>query len=262
MASCDIESHILDTATYSLIGHPSGITFLPAVKQLLREKDLAFRCDEPTEALGNCFPYAIMQQLHRPEIQATLFHDMRMLSENYDNLRKSVVGFVKNINPTSEYFYLIDVSRTEYALTRDAMNTLEGAMNFPEWDKQLKNMSQNGKWFNDQFMQFTAWYLKRDIICYTNNASIKFCASSSDRTGSFRENVACNCSALPLYIANIRNTHFQSLIPIETRNENVQKNNQEPKNFQCDFCTKSYVQKKTLSLFLQHYSCFHYLYSY
>ena len=158
----------------------------------------------------HCFPYAVMQQMHRPQIRSTLSDEMKVLSENYYNLRKAIVEFVKNPIPTSEYYELIDEARTSYALTYAAVTK-----NSLDWDQTLQVMSRNGSWFNEQFMQFTAWFLMRDIFCYTMNSTIKFCASSSNRTGNFQPHVNCNCLAEPLHIANINNVHFQSLLPTE-----------------------------------------------
>ena len=41
--------------TYSKSGHESGKGYLPEVEQLLKDRNIAFRCDAPTEAKGN-FP--------------------------------------------------------------------------------------------------------------------------------------------------------------------------------------------------------------
>ena len=47
-----------------------------------------------------------------------------------------------------------------------------------------------------------------------NTDPIKFCGSPSDATGNHRPGFDCNCSNLPLYISNIRNVHYQSILPI------------------------------------------------
>ena len=54
------------------------------------------RCDAPTEALGNCFPYAVMQQLHREEIRSTLTDEMKVLSLDCQSLREGIVQFVQD----------------------------------------------------------------------------------------------------------------------------------------------------------------------
>ena len=210
MAANDHQRTNFERFKYSFLGHLSGISYLPTVTKFLEKRKLPFYCDRPTEALGNCFPYAVMQQLHRPEIRETLSDEMKVLSQNYYNLRKAIIEFVKNTNSTSEYYELIDEARDEYAITIHALTN-----DAPNWDQRLQVMSRNGSWFNEQFIQFTAWFLKRDIVCYTMNSTMKFCASSTNRTGNFQPNANCNCSAAPLHIANIKNTHFQSLLPKE-----------------------------------------------
>ena len=108
------QSHRFDTA-----GHPSGKGFLSRVEKLLRDRNLndSYRLDTPTESKGNCYTYALMQNMHRREIYVTLSDEMKELCENYYVLRVTIVEFVKNATPNSEYFELIGESRTAYAHT-------------------------------------------------------------------------------------------------------------------------------------------------
>ena len=179
------------------------------VLNMISQKNLPFRCDAPTEALGNCFPYAVMQQLHRPEVWTSLTEEVNMVSQNCHLLRQGIVEFVKNIFPTSQYFELIDESRTIYMMALGAYRD-----NAPDWQGRLEEMSRDRQWFDDQFMKFCAYYLRHDIICYTSTDPIKFCGSPSDLTGSHRPGFDCNCSNEPFYMANIRNAHYQSVLPI------------------------------------------------
>lgn len=142
------------------------------VRKLIRERNLPFRCDAPTEALGNCFPYAIMQQLHRPEVWMSLTEDIKLVSQNCHLLRQGIVDFVQNISPISDYFELVNESRTTYMQIAEA--STDG---IPNWQCRLNKMSTDQHWFDDQFMQFCSYYLKHDIICYTNSNPIKFCCS-------------------------------------------------------------------------------------
>ena len=99
---------------YPFVGHLSGISFLPAITLLLRERNLAFCCDTPTEAKGNCFPNAVMQQLHRPAVRSTLSNEVKVMCEDYYNLRKAIVGFVNNATLEDEYYELIAAARDFY----------------------------------------------------------------------------------------------------------------------------------------------------
>ena len=229
--------------TYSKYGHHSGLLYLPAVKKLLIDRNLRFVCDQPTEAFGNCFPYSIMQQLNRAEILRTLSDNIRMLSENYYDLRKAIVQFVTNIAPTSEYYGLIDESRVAY---NDAVGGYRD--DAPDWNGRLKEMGTSRTWFDDQFMQFTAWFLKRDIICYIKNMNMKFCGSSTGRTGYFNASRPCNCGVEPLHIANIDNVHYQSLLPLHVPQPrgNRDKNNVEKNKDHSTQCDSSTPQQANL----------------
>merc|ERR1711994_310168 len=104
MAYSSLGVPLFSAFRYSFVGHLSGIPFLPSVTRLLRERNLAFNCDEPTEAKGNCFHYAVMQQLHRPAVRSTLSNEVKVLCEDYYNLRKAIVGFVRNTAPGDGYY--------------------------------------------------------------------------------------------------------------------------------------------------------------
>ena len=219
---------------YQPAGHPSGIRFLLNVRQMISQQNLPFRCDAPTEALGNCFPYAVMQQLHRPEVWTSLTEEMKTVSQNCHLLRQSIVQFVKNIFPTSQYFQLINDSRDNYIMGLYATTDNE-----PDWPARLEKMSRDGQWFDAQFMKLCAYYLRHDIICYIRTGPIKFCGSPSHD---------CNCSNQPLYMANINNTPYQSLLPIarplagsdrppSTSQHSSKKDTEN--SYQCDYCVYS-----------------------
>ena len=207
--------------TFNKNGHHSGNRYLPAVNKMLKNCNIPFRCDAPTEAYGNCFTYAVMQQLHRPEIHPTLSDEMKLLSENYHYLRTAIVRFVKDITPESEYFTLIDAARTNYAEL-----AMDQADDFLDWDAWLKYLSKDGKWFDDQFMKFTASFLRRDIICYTATCNVYYCGAPTEMTFEGPSDATCNCAGRPLHIANIANAHYQSILPIQTTLQNVDVQNE------------------------------------
>ena len=216
--------------TYSKSGHESGKGYLPEVEQLLKDHNRAFRCDAPTEAKGNCFPNAIMQQLHRPEIRSTLSDETKLLSENDHHLRTAIIQFIRATlsNPQSPYYNLFDEARNTYTI----MAIEQGFYDSRDWDSLLEYMSTEGKWFDDQFMKFTSCFLRKDIMCYTATGPVKFCGSPKDKEGDFHSDRPCNCFGEPLQIVNIRNMHFQSILPLQTpqEGENQEKNNVENDN--------------------------------
>ena len=137
------------------MGHKSGLGFLKKVQELFRKRNQAqsYRCDSPTESKGNCYPYSLMQQLHLPEIYSTLSEEIRSVCENYHDLRVAIVSFVKDIDTNSQYFSLVDESRTQNAVMQIEDSSL------PTWDQKLAIMSCDGKWFDDQFIRFSACFL-------------------------------------------------------------------------------------------------------
>ena len=136
---------------------------LADVAGILERRRLPFRCDAPAEDLGNCFPYALMQQLRRPKVRSTLSAELAIFSENCHALRIAVVEFVQNINPLSDYFKPIHQAILEYSFA------IGGS-----WEDRLEEMSRDGIWFDDQLMQFTSWFLKMDIFCHTRSFTKSF----------------------------------------------------------------------------------------
>ena len=144
-------------------------------------------CDAPTEACGNCWPYSIVQQAHRPEIWSTLPDDIKPYCNNSSLLRQAIVRFVKEISPESDYFDLIDDCRTQYTILSASDDTLD------DWDTRLDRLAEDGCWFDDQTMKFTACFLKTDIICYTSTQDLKYCGSSMLNEANMRPDSQCSC---------------------------------------------------------------------
>ena len=158
---------------YSPFGHRSGNKFLARVDGMLKERNVALRCDFPSEAKGNCFPYAISQQLHLPSISCHLCDAIKKLSKNYHDLRLAIINFVKYIKPSSKYYERINHSRLAYMELHPDQNILS---NFSAWDMKLQRMRRNGEWFDEQFVKFTAFLLNLDIVCVIRTQTIKYCA--------------------------------------------------------------------------------------
>ena len=167
-----------DDDNYQPLGHASGILHLAAVNELLRSlrcRNIALSLDSPTEGLGNCFVYGLMQQLHRPEIRSTLSESLKIISRNHDFLRKAIVQFVRETlyNQESEYYAFFDASRTNYVLS----GTKEESANPPDWEEHLEYMSFKGSWFDAQFVNFASCFINRHIVCYTSSGEMEFCGS-------------------------------------------------------------------------------------
>ena len=104
--------------TFNALGHKTGKGHIKNIQKLLRNRnqDHSYKCDSPSESLGNCFPYSLMQQLYRTDIYCTLSEEMKILCENYHQLRLAIIEFVKNIDTSSQYFTPIDEGRYRIVL--------------------------------------------------------------------------------------------------------------------------------------------------
>lgn len=72
---------------------------------------------------------------------------------------------------SSQYFTPIDEGRTQNAVMQLEDSSLQ------TWEDKLDYLSQDGKWFDDQFIRFTAFFLQRDIIIHTSTQDLKYCGS-------------------------------------------------------------------------------------
>ena len=127
---------------------------------------------------------------------------------------------------------------------------MEGGMFSTTWEERLKELTNNGIWFDDQFMRFTACFLKRDLICYTSTAIFKYCGNSIVMEDSISSDYPCPCDFEPLYIANIRNEHYQPLLPQAIgRSEKTSQTdeiNEKGKMYRCDDCHYSTTKESNL----------------
>ena len=157
-------------------------------------------------------------------------------------MRQQIVQFVRNINSTSEFYQLVSESRQDYILAIGS-----------DWIRRLNYISTNNAWFDHQFMQLTAWFLKRDIICYTTTGDVKVCGR-----GANDEHNPCVCLSAPLHVANIGDAHYQSLLPIglhrdDSRGKDIpvaSDNRSEisaPLTYQCPSCEKSFLRPQFLN---------------
>ena len=197
---------------FSTTGHPSGKRFLGRINGFLRRRGIGLQCDVATEARGNCWVYAVMQQLHRPDVATGLCEDMVRLSQNSFDLRMGIVNFVKTIDEKSEYYAVMTAAREATNTIADTTEDLDDA-DSRTWENKLLDMGKNYMWFDTQFMQFTAYFLKMDIICYTKDATTKFCGDVMNQAVNRLDSV-CRCPESKLNIANLDDTHFQSLVPL------------------------------------------------
>ena len=131
------------------------------IQKKIRSLQLPLKLDEITEGRGNCFPLAIIAQLHRPNVFQSLSESIQILACQQDPtlLREEIHRFmIHSKNPVIlEY-----IRRYDEVIARiDGRN----------WSEYWKTMIKNYEWVDYIFVQSTAWFLGLDIIIITTTST-------------------------------------------------------------------------------------------
>ena len=168
----------------------------------IRSLQLPLKLDEITEGRGNCFPLAIIAQLHRPDVFRNLSESIRFLACQKDPnvLRQEIHRFmIHSKNP----IILEYKRRYEEVIARiDVRN----------WCEYWKTMVKNYEWVDYIFVQSTAWFLGLDIIIITTTSTENhpYITISRNLTDESKP-----CQGIPLIIGCKSQLHYQSLIPLQ-----------------------------------------------
>ena len=172
---------------------------LTTVKRL----SLPLKLDRLTEAKGNCFPLAILDQCHRQEILHNLPSSVKTVIEmnNPTLLRKQVYSFIAN---------------SKHSRIHDWISSYENVVMPLEnitWTEYWEKVTCNYEWVDSIFIQATAWYLEHDIkIVSTSSTKSKPFILVSGKLLS--ESLPSNKSDIVL--GSNSNVHYQSLLPTDT----------------------------------------------
>lgn len=162
--------------------------------------------DRITEGKGNCFPIAVLDQCRRPEILSKLPASTKKIVQKNKNvaqmqLRIAIKKFIQN----SDHPNVIQF-KTNY------QNEVATSNN-ESWEQYWHRMTEDKVWADYIFIQATAWFLKHDIMIITTsntdeNPLIIISGNIAD------ERTPCQNATLTL--GSKSNSHYQSLLPIET----------------------------------------------
>ena len=173
---------------------------------VVNERGLPLKLDRITEGKGNCFPLAVIDQCKRPEILTDLpASTKKIIKQDKNNgqmqLRNAVRIFIKKSRHPSALKF-----KAEYQSTLALTNN-------ESWDEYWVKMVQNKVWADYIFIQSTAWFLHHDIMIVntTNNDDNPMIFISGNLND---ENIPCNGAIFT--IGSKSNSHYQSLLPIET----------------------------------------------
>ena len=160
------------------------------IAEVIQKLDIMFTMDNLTVADGNCFTFAIFQQLRQPYIYQTLDRNLRMIVNRMD-----VLSFKQKV-------FEFAINSPEVLAQQELM-----AKDMNDWNSYWKKMLKNGELADTTFVQCTAWYLNMDLVIVSDacNEENKFFKIH----GYFDDD---NVERLQLDLGYITNTHYQSII--------------------------------------------------
>ena len=160
------------------------------IAEVIQKLDIMFTMDNLTVADGNCFTFAIFQQLSQPYIYQTLDRNLRMIVNRMD-----VLSFKQKV-------FEFAINSPEVLAQQELM-----AKDMNDWNSYWKKMLKNGELADTTFVQCTAWYLNMDLVIVSDacNEENKFFKIH----GYFDDD---NVERLQLDLGYITNTHYQSII--------------------------------------------------
>ena len=172
-----------------------------AVKKL----SLPYQIDDVTLADGNCFPHAILQQCRRQEIRRSLTKFSKNITEENDPnvLRNAVHQFVESSTDPQ----ILDFKQN--------YNMLVAPIDNKTWKAYWQQMLKDHTWADSVFIQSTAWFLNLDILITTTSSTkdhpfLTVCGHLKRFNGP--------CAGDTIVLGCKSNIHYQSLLPIVTRN--------------------------------------------
>ena len=167
-----------------------------------QRKGLKFKLDKLTRGRGNCFHIAVLQQMNRSEIFEKLNDAEKRLAETMDHnsFREKVVFMIQNSNNPE-----VKEMEVAYNIAKEAVLPTDVPM-IP-WSKYWLNMMKDGIWAEVWFIKATAMLLRVDIQMMDTTAEASYTIHG------------CDDPRGTLYIGVFNNTHFQSLLKDEPKED-------------------------------------------
>ena len=161
---------------------------------------LPLKLDRLTEAKGDCFPIAVLDQCHRKEI--------------FENLPLLVKQVIELNDPTflrkQVYFFISNSEDPKIKEWRRSYENIVAPLENSTWQEYWAKMIHQYEWVDSTFIQATAWYLQHDIrIVSTSSTKLNpFLVVSGNM-----QNEDVTSSKFDILLGSKSNVHFQSLLP-------------------------------------------------
>ena len=165
----------------------------------IEQLGLPYMLDLLTEAKGDCFPVAVLQQCRRTDIRWRVNPIVQQLAREMD-----VVGFRWQV----WNFMLGKREHPRVIEMKNAWNAGGGIVNGRNWEQFWKEMLEERKWVDEPFVQGTAWFLNLDILIVNTSSRSYNMMVSGNMDNQNEANVGPK-----LIIGFKAESHYQSLIP-------------------------------------------------
>ena len=118
------------------------------ITDVIQKLDVMFTLDNLTVADGNCFSFAILQQLCRSDVFPSLNGNLKEIVNRMDVLsfKQKVFEFALNSPEVLEKREFMAIDMNE------------------DWDSYWRRMLKNYEWADTTFVHCTAWYLNMDLV--------------------------------------------------------------------------------------------------
>ena len=118
------------------------------IADVIQKLDVMFTLDNFTVADGNCFSFAILQQLRRSDVFQSINENLKEIVNRMDVLsfKQKVFEFARNSPEVLEKREIMAIDMNE------------------DWDSYWKRMLKHREWADTTFVHCTAWYLNMDLV--------------------------------------------------------------------------------------------------
>ena len=190
--------------------------FVPETNRILHTQALPYYCKNDTEADGNCFFHAIVDQLKNPEIAASISDRASHIDlSSHLAIRRAVVDFCRYNN---------DLQETDFPTWKDNFLAEEkqkshffGLHNDIIWRMWLENMEKSGTWVEEIFVLTTALFFGKDLLIVQPNFHYTVSGAM----------VGQQSHGPPFALVHLHGNHFQSVQRIKEVGLNNQDGNQQ-----------------------------------